>query len=447
MSRKPTFEPSHRLESLPPAATPARDRILVVADGGRLLETVRRQYPDWDVTTASSYLAGICDLGRHPARIVLGFVDRSSSRLDQAVTALREAAGAGTRVVLCCPPEFEPRTRQLLHAGADDYILYPVMPHDLDRAVGVRSEAEWSAAGASLTPAASMEELQQLGELLAHLEAGPSHVLARVADLVRLALGSQNVCVTLDGLTEPVGADPGKLVLVEPIEAGGRPRGRVGLGPRPGQPYTNADAQKLRHYATLIGHMVEAASRHRNWRTLALTDEVTGLPNRRYLLRFLEEMIQRARSEQSRVTLLIFDIDDFKSYNDRHGHEVGDEVLRLTGSLFRRHTREHDLVARYGGDEFAVVFWDAEQPRVTGSRHPTDALAVLQRCTDALAAQEFPMLGPKSRDHLTVSGGLATFPWHADSPDELIRRADEALLAAKRAGKNRIFLIGQDEPA
>ncbi len=421
----------------------ARDRILVVADGGRLVETVRGRFPDWDVATATSYLSGISDLARHPARVVLAYVNSGVGRLDRAVAGLREAAGTNARLILCCPPEFEPRTRRLIGAGADDYVVFPVTPRELDSAIGVVVQAEWPRAELTPVPAASMEELSELGELLSHLDDGPSDLLGRLANLIRTAMGCSTVCVTADNLSVPSGLDPKELVLIEPIESNGQVLGHVGVGPRVGRPFTNTDTLKLRHYATLSSHLLTAASKHRRSRELAMTDEVTGLPNRRYLHRFLTALIERARRERFRVTMLVFDIDDFKTFNDTFGHDVGDEVLRVTADLFRRHTREHDVVARYGGDEFGVVFWDAEQPRVAGSQHPSDALAVLRRCTEALQAQEFPMLGPNARGVLTVSGGLATFPWHADNADDLIRRADDALLVAKRAGKDRIYLIGE----
>jgi two-component system cell cycle response regulator len=133
-----------------------------------------------------------------------------------------------------------------------------------------------------------------------------------------------------------------------------------------------------------------------------------------------------------------------------YGHTAGDEIIRQVGALFKAHCREHDVVTRYGGDEFCVVFWDADSPRVAGSTHPSDALKVLSRFQEALRGHRCTAI---DADHgidadaggsLTISGGLASFPWDASTTDDLIDRADQALLQAKRAGKNRVFVFGED---
>ena len=155
------------------------------------------------------------------------------------------------------------------------------------------------------------------------------------------------------------------------------------------------------------------------------------------------------------VTLLLFDIDDFKKYNDRFGHGVGDEILRQVAALMKRCTRDHDLIARIGGDEFAVVFWDKEGPRqpknpgsgVQPGRPPQAPREIFKRFQRLIASEDFPMLGQSGKGVLGVSAGLAVFPYEAHDVDTLIAEADRRLVhGAKKSGKNTLFIVGTDDP-
>ncbi|MCX5634923.1 MAG: diguanylate cyclase [Planctomycetota bacterium] len=186
---------------------------------------------------------------------------------------------------------------------------------------------------------------------------------------------------------------------------------------------------------------------------LATTDELTGLKNRRYIWEFSRQIIEHARKQTGRVTLLIFDIDDFKHYNDVYGHSAGDDILRQAAILMRHCCRCHDIVGRVGGDEFAVIFWDdphrkpadTEAERRSAADHPKEAIFIANRLRKELSKAQFPLLGPQGRGVLTISGGLASFPRDGSTVDELFDQADKALLDAKRSGKNRIYLVGKPE--
>ena len=419
------------------------DRLLIVGGDAELRARVRDRYPQWEIGVAASALAGINDLCRYPSRAVIVSVDRASYRLKRQIAGLREAVGDQTPLILCCAPEAESLARESLSAGANDYLVCPLDGFELDRAVGYAHVDSLAKVDPDIDPSASMDELDRLGELVDGLADGGRGFLERIAGVVAAALAGAPVRVVVEGsIVEEgeVGTDP---VMVEPIMCAGELLGQVSLGLRSGHPYQRADGEKLRHYAELIGRLLAAAGKQRRWRELAMTDELSQLPNRRYLDKFLADIITRAEVERSCVTFLLFDIDDFKRYNDTCGHDAGDEIIRVVGRLIRKHCREDDVVARYGGDEFAIVFWDAEQPRVAGSRHPDDAMDVLHRFTEALSAYEFESLAKCGPCQLTISGGLASFPWDGHTAGELVSRADQAMLQAKRAGKNRIVRIGQ----
>lgn len=187
---------------------------------------------------------------------------------------------------------------------------------------------------------------------------------------------------------------------------------------------------------------------------LATTDDLTGLKNRRYIWEFARQVLDRARRTGGRVTILVFDIDDFKHYNDVYGHLTGDEILRQAAILMRRCCRSYDVVARVGGDEFVVVFWDdshrgaggvPRERRSTAAEHPTEAISVAKRYQHALGNADLHLLGPGGEGVLTISGGLASFPRDGSTCEQLFDRADQALLDAKRSGKNRIYLVGEPQ--
>jgi len=203
-----------------------------------------------------------------------------------------------------------------------------------------------------------------------------------------------------------------------------------------------------------LAHVV--AAQHRQLRDAAFTDPLTGAGNRRFFDRFLERAIAEAREARREVTILVFDIDNFKHYNDAYGHAAGDEILVETVRVLRAITRPTDQVCRIGGDEFVVIFHEPEGPRIPGSRPPRDISGLAMRFQKQICAHKFPKLGNEARAGLTISGGLATFPWDGDGADALLAKADALALESKAAGKNTILLgpgaervcqvIGRSEP-
>lgn len=173
-------------------------------------------------------------------------------------------------------------------------------------------------------------------------------------------------------------------------------------------------------------------------REMAMRDELTGVWNRRFLKPFLERQIKVAQERGGQVTLLAFDIDNFKVFNDRYGHGLGDEVLKQTVRLLQAEIRDTDIVARVGGDEFVVVFWDAREKQDTEAKHPSDVLQATERFRQALKKQSFSILTGEMPDTLSISGGLATYPGDGETADDLLRHADLAALASKQEGKNAI---------
>ncbi len=199
-----------------------------------------------------------------------------------------------------------------------------------------------------------------------------------------------------------------------------------------------ATAEQLAPWAAWLSRWIALDQQARQLRDMAMRDELTGVWNRRYFNRFLNRLLQRAGHDRQPVTLMVFDIDNFKTFNDAHGHAAGDDILRATANLMQSVVRDHDVVARIGGDEFAVIFWDAGSPREAGSTHPDDVLNIAKRFQQAVCELKFPALTRADLGTLTISGGLAGFPWDGRSPDELLHHADMMALESKRKGKNAI---------
>ena len=171
-------------------------------------------------------------------------------------------------------------------------------------------------------------------------------------------------------------------------------------------------------------------------RAESLTDPLTGLGNRKYFDRMIETAVQTSLANNEPLSLLMFDIDHFKSFNDSYGHLTGDQVLRLVGQSLKQLMKGQDITARYGGEEFAVVLPN------TALRH---ALSVADQLRRTVMAKE---LKKKSTGEIlgrvTISVGVSLLR-PDDDTDALIERADACLYAAKRGGRNRVICEADPE--
>lgn len=199
---------------------------------------------------------------------------------------------------------------------------------------------------------------------------------------------------------------------------------------------SKAIAADLKPWANWLARWLALEDAQSTLRQMAYRDELTGAWNRRYLNHFLLESIEESKRLRRQLTVMIFDIDDFKSFNDHFGHDAGDVILRETIRLLGSVIRNGDRVCRIGGDEFAVVFADLEESRSPGSTHPDSVEKIARRFQAQIGRMRFPRLGLQAPGTLSVSGGLASYPWDASEPAGLLHAADQRALESKRRGKN-----------
>ncbi len=166
---------------------------------------------------------------------------------------------------------------------------------------------------------------------------------------------------------------------------------------------------------------------------LSVTDELTGLANRRRLTTELERELQRSDRHKRTFAVLMLDVDRFKQFNDTHGHPAGDAVLKALAAILGECAREVDTVARYGGEEFLIIL---PETKATG------AAQLAERVRSVTEQHRFAIGAEAEGVQVTVSIGYAVFPDHAKTADDLVQAADEALYRSKGAGRNRVTSAG-----
>lgn len=186
---------------------------------------------------------------------------------------------------------------------------------------------------------------------------------------------------------------------------------------------------------TILGQQFALALRriklYREIERIAVTDSLTELHTRRYTTERFQEELKRSQARGMKLSFLMIDVDHFKTFNDQHGHLMGDQILREAGKLIQESTREIDVAGRFGGEEFCVILPDTDR---AGARYAAE------RIRQAVEASSIKAYDAEVK--ITVSLGVATYPEDGAQIEELIDKADWALYRAKREGRNRICAFG-----
>jgi two-component system cell cycle response regulator len=179
---------------------------------------------------------------------------------------------------------------------------------------------------------------------------------------------------------------------------------------------------KRKRHADLLRARLDQGMEH------AITDPLTGLHNRRYMESHLGTLVNQAAQSGCSLSVLVADIDYFKKVNDTYGHDAGDNVLREFATRIRRNTRGIDLTCRLGGEEFVIIMPDTDL---------LHAIQVAERLRSCIAGEPF-CVNAADKLSVTASVGVAALESRDDTPETLFKRADVALYAAKRNGRNRV---------
>jgi diguanylate cyclase (GGDEF)-like protein len=256
----------------------------------------------------------------------------------------------------------------------------------------------------------------------------------RIGGLTSLILSNKTPTVIEDVKKEPFFKNPVLLkegvrsLMAIPLTVRGKIVGILYVDDFKPRKFTKEEIDSLTLLASQAAIAIEKTQLLQEIKKMAITDGLTGLYNHRHFRERLKEEVERTRRHNDFLTLLIFDLDNFKEYNDHFGHLVGDQVLKDTARIITESIRLSDIASRYGGEEFAIIL-----PQTSLEAGIKVGERIRKKIENHVINQDGKVLGK-----ITISGGLATYPTHALTDEELISAADEALYEAKRTGKNRV---------
>jgi diguanylate cyclase (GGDEF)-like protein len=262
-------------------------------------------------------------------------------------------------------------------------------------------------------PHQPLEQAAVAGELDGLAEA----VGAAEAQVLETGLPSEATVDGVSALSHPLRPDEARAVI----------SGVVSVA-RLGRPFGDTERDLFHYLAAQAAVSIENVGLHETVERQAVTDDLTGLSNRRRFEEVMASEVERAKRFGQPLGLVLLDLDDFKAVNDTFGHQQGDVVLREVARVLRDTSREIDEPARYGGEELAVILPGADLD---------GAFNLAERVRAGIEGLELPLLDGQGTLKLTASFGVATLPGSAADLPELVPAADEALYRAKRAGKNR----------
>lgn len=226
-------------------------------------------------------------------------------------------------------------------------------------------------------------------------------------------------------------------ILCAPLISRGRTLGVVEIiNKREARPFTETDLEILLTLVEPAAIALENAVLYQRAKELSITDDLTKLYNSRYLQEYLAKEIKRCRRYKSHVSLIFLDLDGFKEVNDQYGHMVGGKALIEVGFVIKGCVRDVDVTARYGGDEFTIVLAETA----------TDgAMTIAERIRRHIQEKVF-LVDEGLHVKLSASLGIATYPDHGQTPEEIIQRADKAMYIVKGASKNGVAIAVMDDP-